>query len=279
MTSPTRSGPVGDMDPVVRAVGVVRIYPAPGGPVHALKEVDLTVGPGTTTAIVGPSGSGKSTLMRLIAALDRPTAGEIEVAGLRLRDASRASFRRLRRLRIAYVFQRPAANLLADVTAAGHLIHASRVAGRRRIDIAGLLRDAELGHRADHLPGELSGGEQQRLAVAAALATSKPLVVADEPTAELDGDSAHAMLRLLRHVADAGAAVVVATHDPVVVDALERTLALRDGSLESETGSRGRQAVIDRSGRIQLPPTARALFPDDRALLRIEDGGVRLTPP
>jgi len=265
---------------------VVKIYWSDTGEVQALKGVDAAFDRGAVTALVGPSGSGKSSLLRILACVDRPTAGQIRVGGADVSALSRSRRRRIRRERIGYVFQRPSDNLIPYLSAAQHM----RVAGRiRGHDDPGealeVLRVLGLGDRLDHEPEQLSGGEQQRLAFATAVVGRPPLVLADEPTAELDGDNGAALMERVKALAGRGMAFVIATHDPVVMHAADRILHLRHGHLEAETaveegvGSRRALSVIDAAGRIQLPPEALRLFPGRRAIVRVEEGEVRVTPP
>jgi putative ABC transport system ATP-binding protein len=222
-------------EPVVNAAScrnVTRVYRSASGPVHALKSVSVGLPPGKVTAIVGPSGSGKSTLLRILAALDRPTEGEVDIAGASLAVLSRRSRRDLRRRHIGFVFARPADNLVPYLTA----IELVRLAADIRGVDAGdqpdaLLDDLGLGHRKGHRPVEMSGGEQQRLALAAAVVGDPALVLADEPTAELDRASARLLVEALHGLAARGTGLAVATHDPVVVEAADRVVRIADGGV------------------------------------------------
>jgi putative ABC transport system ATP-binding protein len=261
---------------------LVKIYRTPTGEVHALRGIDATFPPAALSAVVGPSGSGKSTLLSILAGIEPPTAGSVWVGGTeiwRIRDGAR---RRFRRRRIGYVFQRPSDNLVPHLTVAEHLEQAARLRGVRASgEGEALLGAVGLAHRSRHLPHQLSGGEQQRLAFAQAILGAPALVVADEPTAELDTDSSQALLACVGSLRQAGTAVVVATHDPLVVDIADRTYHLRHGTLGAEAQDRaeGALAVIDEAGRIQLPPEALALFPHRRARVRISREGVWIRRP
>jgi ABC-type lipoprotein export system ATPase subunit len=208
---------------------VSRVYQ---GQVHALKKVSVGIPPGKVTAIVGPSGSGKSTLLRILAALDRPTEGEVEIAGASLAALSRRSRRDLRRRHIGFVFARPADNLVPYLTAVELVRLAADIRG---VDVGGqpeeLLDGLGLGHRKGHRPVELSGGEQQRLALAAAVVGDPALVLADEPTAELDRASARLLVEALHGLAARGTGLAVATHDPVVVEAADQVIRIADGGI------------------------------------------------
>ena len=255
----------------------MKIYWTGTGEVHALKGVDAEIRKGSITAVVGPSGSGKSSLLRLLACMDRPTAGTVTIGGV---ETSGLGARRLRmvRRRVGYVFQRPSDNLVPYLSAAEHMSLTARLKGTRLRDLSGL-ELLGLGARADHRPHQLSGGEQQRLAFAQALVGDPVLVVADEPTAELDSTSTSSLLRSMSEVADRGATIVVSTHDPAVVRTADRTYFLRHGALEAETSEARFLSVIDDSGRIQLPPKALELFPARRAVIDFDENGVRITPP
>jgi len=265
---------------------VVKIYWSETGEVQALKGIDAAFETGAITALVGPSGSGKSSLLRILACVDPPTAGQVRIGGADVSSMPRAKRRRIRRERIGYVFQRPSDNLIPYLTASQHMALAGRVRGRDDPQSSlELLRMLGLGDRVDHKPEQLSGGEQQRLAFATSVAGRPPLVLADEPTAELDAKTGATLMERVSNLADLGVAFVIATHDPVVMKAADRILHLRHGHLEAETtsssdGAETRElAVIDASGRVQLPPAALRLFPGRRALIVVEDGEVRVTPP
>jgi ABC-type lipoprotein export system ATPase subunit len=191
--------------------------------------VAAVVGMVAATAVAGPSGSGKSTLLRLMALVERPTAGRVVIDGV---DAGRLPARRrrqLRRERVAYAYQRPTDNLIEYLPAAAHLVLAAELRGATCDDPLAILDRVGLAHRADHHPFRLSGGEQQRLAFAAALASGAGLVVADEPAAQLDSISGAAVVAALRALVDAGATVLVCSHDAVVVDAGDHVVRLADG--------------------------------------------------
>ncbi len=228
--------PAGDSEPTpaVEARGLISLYPDRAGPVAALRGLDLTVNIGELAAIVGPSGSGKTTLLRLLAGIERPSAGRLDVLGLSLATASSASLRHHRRSTTAIVEQHyrlslsPYLSILRSVALPLTLRGVHRVERERRA--AELLDRVGLGGRGEALPGELSGGEQQRVAMAAALATRPRLILADEPTGELDGETAGRLLVLLRElVRETGSTAVVVTHDEAVEQVADRTVHLRDG--------------------------------------------------
>lgn len=260
--------------------GLVRIYPTATGETHALRGVDATFTAGTVTALMGPSGSGKSTLLALLALRDRASGGEVTVQGRPTSALGTADRRRLSRRTIAWVPQRSTDGVFPHLTARQNVEQAARWRGATDEAGVALLERLGLADVAHVRAARLSGGEQQRLAVACACIGTPALLLCDEPTAELDEETAALVLRELRTAADAGAAVVVATHDEDAVGASDRVVALRHGvvSTERRTGSDA-LATIDPTGRIQLPPEALLLFPDQRAVLRVEDGRVVLDPP
>jgi putative ABC transport system ATP-binding protein len=258
---------------------LVKIYRAGTGEVHALRGIDARFAAGTVTAVVGPSGAGKSSLLRILAGLDRPTGGRVQVGDQELTRLTPARARRLRRRHIGYVFQKPADNLIAHLRVDEHLQHAASLRGVEQDAIDDLCRQLGIDHRLRHRPRELSGGEQQRVAVAQAVVGRPDVLIADEPTAELDSATGRALMDAVADLRGTGTAVIVSTHDEVVVQAADTVLALRHGALESETRQARSLAVIDEGGRIQLPEAALQRFPDRRALLEISDDGVWLRPP
>ena len=209
---------------------LVRTFTTGSGRVDALKGIDASFPLGQVTAVVGPSGSGKSSLLRILAGLDRPTEGSAEVAGTDVGRASAAELRRLRR-RVGYVFQRPSDNLVSYLTVKEHVVLAARLRKLDDLNIDEILDDLGLGARANHHPEQLSGGEQQRAAFAQAVAGNPPLVVADEPTAEIDSATAQALLSTIRKLAERGLTIVVATHDPAVIDVADTSIRLHHGEV------------------------------------------------
>ena len=261
-------------------VGLVKIYWTATTEVHALKGIDETFRSGVLTAVVGPSGSGKSSLLRILAGLDRPTAGSVSIGGKETSGMSQRDLHAIRRHLVGYVFQRPSDNLIPYLTVREQLEHAARRTGSGSAGrVHEILERLGLTHRAGHRPNELSGGEQQRVAFAQAVIGEPVMVVADEPTAELDMGSAEALLSTVEDLAHEGIAVVMSTHDPAVVKRADKTLMLRHGALEAERHQERSLSVIDAAGRIQLPPEALRLFPDRRAELTHDEHGVRITPP
>jgi putative ABC transport system ATP-binding protein len=213
-----------------RCEELVKIYVTPTSKVHALKGITAEFPPAALTAILGPSGSGKSSLLRLLSGMDRPTSGRIKIGRLQVHSAPSRSLRALRRQRVGYVFQRPSDNFIPYLTVGEHLqLAAHGSAAPPGVDMQRLLDELGVGHRMDHLPSELSGGEQQRAAFAQALVGGAGIVVADEPTAELDSVSARTLIEKVHELVDAGISVIVATHDAHVRRTAEALIELDHG--------------------------------------------------
>jgi putative ABC transport system ATP-binding protein len=272
-----------DGTPAAVCEGLVRIYWSPSGEVHALKGVDVVVPSARLTAITGPSGSGKSSLLKILAAQDRPTAGRAEVAGHPLTGMSTHRLRAVRRRHIGYVFPRPPQNLLPHLTGREHLAMAARFRGVGRAaaarEGAELLDLLGIADRAEHLPGQLSGGEQQRLAFAQAVIGRPALVVADEPTSELDSATTGDLLAAVQELTRTGTTVVMATHDPLAAAAADQVIHLRSGTVAHEEVGGRRLAVIDGDGRVQLPEEALRRFAARRVLIDVTDDAVVLREP
>jgi putative ABC transport system ATP-binding protein len=204
-------------------------YRTASGVVPALRDVDAAFHQGRFSAVAGASGSGKSSLMRVLAGLQRPTAGRITVDGTDLTRLRAGTLRRLRRVAMGIVLQDPADNLVEYLPAVAQVELAARLRGADRGEAAGLLDTVGLASRAGCMPQELSGGEQQRVAFAAAAVGRPALLLADEPTAELDAVAAGALVDAMRGLVDHGDTLVVASHDPAVIDAADHVVTLRDG--------------------------------------------------
>jgi ABC-type lipoprotein export system ATPase subunit len=276
---------------------VVRIYAGDGIEVQALQGLDLLVAQGELTAVIGASGSGKSTLMNILAGLDRPTAGTVRVDGHDLGSLTGRERLAYRRGVVGFIWQQTSRNLLPYLTGQQNVLLPMRLAGagrRDRMRRANELLDAlGVANCAQRIPEQMSGGEQQRTAIATALANRPRLLLADEPTGELDTASAHDVFTALQTAnAELGATVLVVTHDPAVSAQVRRTIAIRDGRTSSETlrhgtaGAPGQAApvaveyaVLDRAGRVQLPSemTAR-LGMRDRVRLQEQPDHIRVWP-
>jgi putative ABC transport system ATP-binding protein len=224
---------------IVTATHISRIFPMPAGPVTAVADVTLRIAPGDHLAIRGPSGCGKSTLLHMLGCVETPTAGTLLFNG---NDVSKLSDRQrslLRLRQIGFVFQR--FFLLPMLTAAENIelpqSEADVPKAERRRRTSELLDYVGLAARADHRPSELSGGEMQRVAIARALANRPGLLLADEPTGELDQATGDQIAALLDRVNADGTALVIVTHDPALAERCTRVLTMRDGRIESETAS------------------------------------------
>lgn len=207
--------------------GVRRAYHTDGEVVWALWDVDARADAGQITVLAGPSGSGKSTLLRVMAGIDRPDSGRVELAGRELTAMGAGARRRFRSRHLGFLFQDPAANLLSYLTVWDHLRMAGKI--RRATPSRDLLVHLEIEDLADELPARLSAGQQQRAALAAAMVGDPDLILADEPTAELDTKSAHLAVAGLTRLRDLGATLVVTSHDPEVLRVADRLIRLEHG--------------------------------------------------
>ena len=280
---------------------VVRIYQTEEVEVQALQGLDLLVQRGELMAIVGASGSGKSTLLGILSGLDAPTAGRAQVAGFDLGALGKKDRLRYRRSTVGFVWQNTAKNLLPFLTAADNVALPMAFAGRgrreRRERALELLELLGVGNCRDRAPGQLSGGQQQRVAIATALANRPEVVLADEPTGELDSSTAAQVFEALRDAnRELGVTVLVVTHDRAVSEHVGRTVEIRDGRISTETLRPGAQAgageeegaeavkaerysVLDRAGRVQLPPEyTEAAGLRDRVRLTLDTDHVGVWP-
>ncbi len=225
---------------VVQCRGVTRVYADDAVPVHALRGVDFAVHKGDWVSLAGPSGSGKSTLLHIIGGLDRPNDGSVSVDGQSLGGLSEAQLSDLRLRKIGFVFQ--AYNLIPVLTAVENVEFIMQLQGigasERRERALEILDRLGLDDIGDRRPGELSGGQQQRVAVARAVVTDPVLLLADEPSANLDTATTKELLELLRNINENhGVTIVTATHDPMVMGYAKRPVNLRDGAIESDGAS------------------------------------------
>ncbi|MCY4482355.1 MAG: ABC transporter ATP-binding protein [Spirochaetaceae bacterium] len=293
---------------MISAENLVRIYKTAEFEVIALQGLDLEVADGELMAIIGNSGSGKSTLLNVIGGLDLPSAGKITVADRDLLKLSRLELLRYRREKVGFVWQSSARNLIPYLSAVQNVEVPMLLTGRRerRRRAEQLLAMMGMGHRAHNRPSQLSGGEQQRVAIAIALANEPPLVLADEPTGSVDGATAASVLDALRKInQELGVTVVIVTHDRRIAQQVDRVVAIRDGRTSSEFIRRGTYAseiseiaqlaahmedadthqelaVVDRAGRLQVPGDyLRALGVDgrDRLQVELEDDRIVLRRP
>jgi ABC-type lipoprotein export system ATPase subunit len=292
---------------------LVRIYKTEALEVQALQGLDLRVASGELTALVGASGSGKSTLLGILAGLDAPTAGSVRVAGRELAGLNHTERLRYRRTTVGFIWQNPGGNLLPHLTAAQNVslpMRMNRIPRSVRRERTGDLLDSlGVGYCRDRIPAQMSGGEQQRTAIATALANTPKVLLADEPTGELDSESAETVFEGLRTAnRDFGVTVLIVTHDAGISSQVRRTIAIRDGRTATETLRRGERdpretrrpaetvtaretveadepdeaveyAVVDRFGRLQLPREfTEAYGIRDRVRLTREHGHVGVWP-
>ena len=290
---------------VIACDRLVRIYAVEGIEIQALQGLDLLIRPGELTAVVGASGSGKSTLLNILSGLDRPTAGQVIVAGhdlLLMKGKERLAYRRQT---VGFIWQQTGRNLLSYLTAAENVALPMRFAGlgrrprqARAADLLALLGVADC---ADRYPAQMSGGEQQCVAIAVALANQPQVVLADEPTGELDtSTAAHVFAALRTANAESGVTVLVVTHDAAVSAHVQRTIAIQDGRTSTEVlrqhrpahgrgaddgpgtgGADGAEefAVLDRAGRLQLPRDfTDSLGMRDRVRLALEADHIGVWP-
>jgi putative ABC transport system ATP-binding protein len=297
--APVSAAPAGGGE--IRCGDLVRIFATDGVEVQALQGLTLSVDPGEIVAVVGASGSGKSTLLTILSGLDTPTGGSAVVAGTDLLTMGHAERVRYQRSTVGFVWQQTSRNLLPYLTASENvrlpLELASRGSGLSRGDrarrVEALLELLEVGHVAGRRPGEMSGGEQQRTAIAVAVANSPRVLLADEPTGELDEATSVEVLEALRGVnRETGVTTLIVTHDPTVSEHVARTVQIRDGRTSTETLRRTETdehgqarhvseefAVLDRVGRLQLPQDfVHALDLRDRVRLALEPDHVGVWP-
>jgi putative ABC transport system ATP-binding protein len=216
---------------------ITKVYRNNGTEVHALRGVDLTVKPGELVAVMGPSGCGKSTLLHILGGLDSPTSGEVYLNGQRIDSLGEAQRAILRRKKVGFVFQ--AFNLIGNLSVGDNVELPALVAGsppnQARQRREGLLTSLGVADRARNVPPQLSGGEKQRVALARALVNSPAILLADEPTGNLDSKTTFDVLRLLRHTHEQGQTILMVTHDPNVASIAQRVIFMRDGQITHET--------------------------------------------
>ncbi len=239
MSLPHQADPTRGPDPFLRVRGVRRTFGAGPGTVHALRGVSFDVDAGTMVALVGRSGSGKTTLLNILGGLDRPDSGAVLVDGVDVTALDDDGLARLRRQKVAYVFQTfgliPVLSAAENVAAPLRLARAGPKERERRVAL--LLDLVGLADHAEQRPGEMSGGQQQRVAIARAMASSPRLLIADEPTGQLDAETGLSVMALLRGMVESeGVTALVSTHDSVMMALADRVLHIRDGQLTDGAG-------------------------------------------
>ena len=273
-----------------------KIYKQEDLEVVALRGLDLKVRRGEMMAIVGASGSGKTTLLNILAGLDVPSAGRALVGGRSLLTMTPSDLVTYRRKEVGFVWQQTSRNVLHYLTAVQNvelpMVLEGMDSGPARSRARELLELVGLGHRLDSKPDRLSGGEQQRVAIAVSLANDPPLLLADEPTGELDSETASEVFAVMRALnQELGVTIVIVTHDPAIANQLDRVVAIRDGRISTESFRRiefrgheayvyhDEYAVVDRTGRLQIPKEfLERLDVKERARLRLESDHIEVLP-
>lgn len=282
--------------PYIDCSDLFKIYKRADLEVVALRGLDLTVEPGELIAIIGASGSGKSTLLNILAGLDRPSAGRVMVGTRDLLDVSDNDLVLYRRSEVGFVWQATARNLVPYLSVSDNIELPMALTGQsakeRRAWSEELLESLGIADKGKRFPYQLSGGEQQRAAIAVGLANKPPLLLADEPTGELDTENADSIFEMIRGLNRSyGVTVVTVTHYAGVSQFVDRVVHIRDGRIGSETFSRpdyrrdgdmveDEYVVVDQSGRLQLPPELADQFRSGGlAKIEMEDGKIRIDPP
>ncbi len=281
------------MSTFIECENLVKIYKIADLEVVALQGLDLRIDAGEMMAVIGPSGSGKSTLMNILGGLDVPTAGNVHVGNYNLLELSRREQTLYRRREVGFVWQQTARNLLPYLTAQENVELPMALNGtprrERRARATDLLERVGLGSRLEHRPDRLSGGEQQRVAIAVGMANKPSLLLADEPTGEVDSEAAEIIFAVMRELRDQlGVTIIIVTHDMHVASRVDRVVGMRDGRTSTEILRRREgdmlvsdeeYVILDRSGRLQLPEAyIDALDMEDRVRLRLQQDRVEVFP-
>ena len=240
----------GDGEPLIRLEGIRKVFYTEEVETHALSDVHLTIGEGEYVAIAGPSGCGKTTLLSILGLLDAPSAGEYTLGGESVARLSAAERARVRNRQIGFIFQ--AFNLIGDLTVYENvelpLTYRGMPASERKARVISALEKVGMSHRQRHYPSQLSGGQQQRVAVARAVAGDPLILLADEPTGNLDSVNGEAVMELLRELHRQGATICMVTHDPRYARHADRSIHLFDGRVVEEDGSKKGERELEESG-------------------------------
>lgn len=281
------------MSTFIECDNLVKIYKIADLEVVALQGLDLVVEAGEMMALIGPSGSGKSSLMNILGGLDTPTAGQVSVGNYNLLEMNRRDQTLYRRREVGFVWQQTARNLLPYLSARENVELPMALNGvsrrERRSRAVDLLERVGLASRMDHRPDRLSGGEQQRVAIAVAMANRPRLLLADEPTGEVDSEAADTIFKVMRQLRDEfEVTIIIVTHDTFVANNVDRVVGMRDGRTSTEILRRRdgdvlvsdeEYAILDRAGRLQLPEAyIDALDMEDRVRLRLKADRVEVFP-
>lgn len=274
-----------NMTPYIECDGLVKIYKTEELEVMALQGLDFEIYKGEIMAVIGKSGSGKSTLMNIIGGLERPTAGKIIVDGVNLADMTENEMNRYRKDKVGFVWQNSSRNMLPYLTALDNVVNAMNFTKRSRkqkIDRAKqLLQMVGIDHKADNYPGQMSGGEQQRVAIAIALANEPEILLADEPTGAVDSKTSDHIQQLFRKLnEELGLTIIIVTHDIKLAERVDRAVMISDGKISSEKrGEESEYTVLDKARRIQLSNQMLqdAGIDSNRVMVEVKDGKIMIT--
>lgn len=278
-----KTDPVQEM--LIRCDGLVKIYKTSDLEVMALQGLDLEIARGELMAIVGKSGSGKSTLLKILGGLERPSAGGVCFAGKNLNEYSEKELSLFRKAHVGFVWQKSADNLLPYMTAAENAAMPLIFAGvkeKARRERAHLLLDmVGLSDQYDRFPTELSGGEQQRVAIAVAMACEPELLLMDEPTGAVDRRTSEELQELFRRLnEELGITIIIVTHDVSLAERVNRVVMISDGKISSERVKTGEYSVLDKAGRVRISKELKeaAGITSNRVKLELEDGRIVIVP-
>ena len=274
-----------NMTPYIECDGLVKIYKTEELEVMALQGLDFEIYKGEIMAVIGKSGSGKSTLMNIIGGLERPTAGKIIVDGVNLADMTENEMNRYRKDKVGFVWQNSSRNMLPYLTALDNVVNAMNFTKRSRkqkIERAKqLLQMVGIDHKADNYPGQMSGGEQQRVAIAIALANEPEILLADEPTGAVDSKTSDHIQQLFRKLnEELGLTIIIVTHDIKLAERVDRAVMISDGKISSEKrGEESEYTVLDKARRIQLSNQMLqdAGIDSNRVMVEVKDGKIMIT--